>query len=208
MTQRMIIGIAGGTGAGKSTIASRLIRACPAAVSVVEHDAYYRDRADLDARQRAKVNYDHPDSLDNDLLFEHLTLLRRGQAIEKPVYDFVTHRRLPQTEPTEPRPVILVEGILIFAEPKLLDLMDLKIYVDTDADIRILRRIRRDMTQRGRTFDEVREQYYKTVRPMHLQFVEPSKRQADLIIPEGHHGNLDIALDIILERIKRVAGVS
>ena len=203
MSKCIVIGIAGGTGAGKSTIARRLVEALPTgAISSVQHDAYYRDRPDLESSERAGVNYDHPDSLDNALLLDHLRELRAGRGIEMPVYDFVTHRRARQTHRVEPQRVVIVEGILLFVDPELRSLMDIKIYVDTDADVRVFRRIRRDMEHRGRTFDSIRHQYYSTVRPMHLEFVEPSKRWADLIIPEGNGGNLDIALGVIVERIR------
>ena len=202
---RCIVGIAGGTGAGKTTIAQWLERALAPLAVVLPHDAYYRDRPDLTPDERRVLNYDHPDALDNDLLVEHLDRLRAGRAIERPVYDFVTHRRCQETVHVAPRPVVILEGILIFAEPRLRERMDVRLYVDTDADIRVLRRIRRDIERRGRDFASVREQYYRTVRPMHLQFVEPSKRHADLIIPEGHHGNLDRALEVILDWIRRMA---
>lgn len=203
MSTPFVIGIAGGTGAGKSTIARRLMEAAPArSICTLQHDAYYKDRPDLSQSERARVNYDHPDSLDNDLLLHHIHELRAGRAVEMPVYDFVTHRRAEEARHVEPRPVILVEGILIFVDPRLREPMDIKLYVDTDADIRVLRRIRRDMESRGRSFESVRKQYYATVRPMHLEFVEPSKRWADLIIPEGNGGNLDIALSVIIDRIR------
>lgn len=200
----ILVGIAGGTGAGKSTIAKALVRPLPAgSVVVIEHDSYYRDRPDLRPEERAKLNYDHPDALDNDLFFEHLRILRDGQPIEKPIYDFVTHRRLETTERVIPHPVVVIEGILIFTEKRLRDLMDIKLFVDTPADIRVLRRVKRDIRDRGRDFDSVRRQYYDTVRPMHLEFVEPTKQFADLIIPEGGGGNLEIALDVITGRLRR-----
>lgn len=200
----ILVGVAGGTGAGKTTIAKALVRPLPpGAVVVIEHDSYYRDRPDLRPEERAKLNYDHPDALDNDLFFEHLRTLRGGQPIEKPIYDFVTHRRLETTDRVVPHPVVVIEGILIFAERRLRDLMDIKLFVDTPADIRVLRRIKRDIRERGRDFDSVRRQYYDTVRPMHLEFVEPTKQFADLIIPEGGGGNLEIALDVITGRLRR-----
>lgn len=200
----ILVGIAGGTGAGKSTIATALVRPLPAgSVVVIEHDSYYRDRPDLRPEERAKMNYDHPDALDNDLFLEHLQLLRAGQPIEKPIYDFVTHRRMETTERVIPHPVVVIEGILIFTEKRLRDLMDIKLFVDTPADIRVLRRVKRDIRDRGRDFDSVRRQYYDTVRPMHLEFVEPTKQFADLIIPEGGGGNLEIALDVITGRLRR-----
>ncbi len=203
MQSPVVIGIAGGTGAGKSTIARRLVRPLPPGkVTILEHDSYYRDRPDLRPEERTRLNYDHPDALDSDLFFEHLHDLRADRAIEKPIYDFVTHRRLDQTKRVRPSPVVIVEGILIFVERRLRDLMDVKLFVDTPPDVRVLRRIRRDLRDRGRDFDSVRRQYYDTVRPMHLEFVEPTKRFADLIIPEGGGGNLDIALEVITERLR------
>ena len=202
----IVIGIAGGTGAGKTTIARRLSEPLPAGtVAVIEHDAYSRDRPDLSFEERSALNFDHPDALDNDLLFQHLRSLKAGRGVDKPQYNFRTHRRMAETVRLEPHPVVIVEGILIFVEKRLRHAMDIKIFVDTDPDIRVLRRMKRDIRERGRDFDSVRHQYYETVRPMHLEFVEPTKRYADLIIPEGNRGNLDIALDILAERLKRDA---
>lgn len=200
---RLVLGIAGGTGAGKTTVARRLAGEFPGAVAIVEHDAYYRDRPDLSPDERAKLNYDHPAALDNDLLLRHVQALRAGEAIDKPVYDFKTHRRRAETIRVEPRPILIIEGILIFVDARLRDQIDMKVYIDTDADIRVFRRIRRDMELRGRSFDSIREQYYTTVRPMHLQFVEPAKRYADLIIPEGNEGNLDAALGVMMSWLHR-----
>jgi len=169
---------------------------------MIEFDAYYRDRPDLGPEERAQINFDHPDSLDTDLLVEHLGRLKEGRRIEMPIYDFKTDRRLAESRTVEPAPVVIVEGILVFVDPRVRERLDMKIFVDTDADIRVFRRIRRDIEQRGRTFDSVREQYYRTVRPMHLQFVEPSKRWADLIIPEG--GNNKVALDLIIAKLTTV----
>ena len=203
MRTPILIGISGGTGAGKSTIARRLESLFPSGdLVVIEQDAYYKDLAMMSLEERSRVNYDHPDALDNELLVSQLTALKNGQTIERPVYDFVTHSRLEESVTVEPRPVVIVEGILLFGDPELRELLDIKIYVDTDPDIRVFRRIRRDMEKRGRTFEQIRVQYYTTVRPMHLEFVEPSKRYADLIIPEGNQGNLDIALGVIVERIR------
>jgi len=203
MKSPIIIGIAGGTGAGKTTIARRLSEPLPTgSVAVIEHDAYYRDRPDLSYEDRSVLNFDHPDSLDNELLLSHLEALKAGQGIDKPVYNFRTHRRKSETVRIEPHPVVIIEGILIFVDKTLRHLMDIKIFVDTDPDIRVLRRLKRDINQRGRDFDSVRHQYYDTVRPMHLEFVEPSKRYADLIIPEGNRGNLDIALEILINKIR------
>jgi uridine kinase len=201
MGRPYVIGIAGGTGSGKTTIAQSIAASLPdGTVTIIDHDAYYRDRSDLTPAQRAELNYDHPDSLETELLVRHLVSLRSGESAELPIYDFKTHARLARTRRIEPSPFIIVEGILVFVEQALRDQMDVKIFVDTDADIRVFRRIRRDIEQRGRTFQSVRDQYYRTVRPMHLQFVEPSKRWADLIIPEG--GNNHVALDLITAKLK------
>jgi len=206
MTPPIIIGIAGGTGAGKTTIARRLSDPLPAgSVAVIEHDAYYRDRPDLSYEDRSLLNFDHPNSLDNDLLLSHLEQLKAGQGIDKPQYNFRTHRRKSETVRIETHPVVIIEGILIFVDQSLRQLMDIKIFVDTDPDIRVLRRLKRDIKERGRDFDSVRHQYYDTVRPMHLEFVEPTKRYADLIIPEGNRGNLDIALEILIDKIRGAA---
>ncbi|MDY0001165.1 MAG: uridine kinase [Polyangia bacterium] len=204
MNAPILIGIAGGTGAGKTTIARKLQEPLPpGSVTVIEHDAYYRDRLDLRPEERARLNYDHPDALDNDLFESHLRALKAGESVERPVYDFVGHRRLAETVRLPAHAVVIVEGILIFVEKRLRDLMDIKLFVDTPPDVRVLRRIKRDLRERGRDFDSVRRQYYESVRPMHLEFVEPTKQFADLIIPEGHGGNLDIALDVIVERMRR-----
>jgi uridine kinase len=196
-----IVGIAGGTGSGKTTVAKRIATALPAgAVTTIEHDAYYRDRSELPPDERAQLNYDHPDALETELLVEHLDRLRAGEPIDVPIYDFKEHQRSVESRRVEPTPIVLVEGILVFVEPQLRERLDIKLFVDTDSDIRIFRRIRRDMEHRGRTFESVREQYYRTVRPMHLQFVEPSKRTADLIIPEG--GNNAVAIDLIITKLQ------
>ena len=201
--RRLCIGIAGGTGSGKSTIAANIAAALPSPqVATIDHDAYYRDRADLTFEERTALNFDHPDALETELLVRHLRELREGRGVDVPIYDFKTHARLRETRRVEPTPVLIVEGILVFVEPALRAELDIKIFVDTDADIRVFRRIRRDIEQRGRTFQAVRDQYYKTVRPMHLQFVEPSKRWADLIIPEG--GQNRVALDLIIGRLQNL----
>lgn len=174
------------------------------AIRLLQHDSYYKPLGHLSLEERKQVNFDHPDSLDNELLIEHVAALKAGIPANVPQYDFVSHSRRPQTEAVEPGRVVVVEGILIFVDKRLRDLFDIKLYIDTDSDIRVFRRIRRDIEQRGRTFDEIRHQYYATVRPMHLEFVEPSKRWADLIIPEG--GNNSVALDIIVERLRRELG--
>ncbi|MCB9593742.1 MAG: uridine kinase [Sandaracinaceae bacterium] len=199
-----VVGVAGGTGSGKTTVSKRIVEALPPeSVSILQHDNYYRDRLDLTYDERCQLNFDHPDSLETDLLIEHILALREGTAVDVPVYDFATHRRAEQTKRIEPKPVLIVEGILVFVERRMREQLDLKLFVDTPADIRVFRRIRRDLEHRGRDFNSVREQYYKTVRPMHLQFVEPSKAYADLIIPEG--GRNQVALDLILAKLTGVA---
>jgi uridine kinase len=198
-----VIGIAGGTGSGKTTVAHEIAATLPAEhVGIIEYDAYYRDRSDLSPEARAQLNFDHPEALDTALLIEHLRELRAGRSVELPAYDFVTHRRRAESRRQEPVTVIIVEGILVFVDERLRELMDIKLFVDTDTDVRVFRRIRRDIEQRGRTFDSVRDQYYRTVRPMHLQFVEPSKRWADLIIPEG--GNNAVALQLVCARLQHI----
>jgi uridine kinase len=200
----LVIGIAGGTGSGKTTVARAIHDALPEGrVATIEFDAYYRDRPDLTKEQRDELNFDHPDALEIELLAEHLRLLRRGEPAMVPVYDFKAHRRKAEPRKVPPANVIIVEGILVFVDERLRDQLDIKLFVDTDSDIRIFRRIRRDVEERGRTFESVRAQYYQTVRPMHLQFVEPSKRWADLIIPEG--GNNRVALDLILGKLRQAA---
>jgi uridine kinase len=203
-TRPLIVGIAGGTGSGKTTVAHKLAAAMPAGRCVtIEHDAYYRDQGHLSPEERGVINYDHPASLESSLLAEHLTALRAGRAVEVPSYDFATHTRRPERRRVEPAPVVIVEGILVFAEAGLREQMDVKIFVDTDADIRLMRRIRRDLEQRGRTFQSIRDQYYATVRPMHIEHVEPTKRWADLIVPEG--GDNRVALDVLLGHLGRIA---
>jgi len=196
----IVIGVAGGTGSGKTTVAQAIVeRVHPDRLAFIQHDSYYRDWKDLPPATREHRNFDHPDSLETELLIEHLKHLREGRAIDIPVYDFRTHSRTRDTRRVEAKPVILVEGILIFVEKSLRDLIDLKIFVDTDADLRFIRRLQRDMAERGRTLDSVIHQYLDTVRPMHLEFVEPSKRYADLIIPEG--GFNRVALDVVVARV-------
>lgn len=197
----ILIGIAGGSGSGKTTLANTLVNYFGKNdVCILRHDNYYRRRDELSFEERQKLNYDHPDAFDTELLCSHLRDLREGKPIRMPVYDYTVHNRSDQWIRVDPSPVIILEGILILAEPKLLDLMDFKIYVDTDADERILRRILRDVKSRGRSLDSVIKQYRETVKPMHDQFVEPSKRKADIIIPEG--GNNRAALQVIIELIK------
>jgi uridine kinase len=201
--QPFFVGVAGGTGSGKTTVARKIAGAVPVdMVTILEHDNYYVDRPDLTYDERCALNFDHPQSLESSLLLHHVRELKQGRAVEIPMYDFKIHRRSPQTRRVEPTTIVVVEGILIFSEEELRDELDLKLFVDTDADIRVLRRVRRDMEHRGRTFESVREQYYGTVRPMHLQFVEPSKRWADVIIPEG--GDNRVALDLIVAKIQSV----
>ncbi|HJZ85533.1 MAG TPA: uridine kinase [Polyangia bacterium] len=202
----LVLGIAGGTGSGKTTVALKITAALPpGAVALLDHDAYYRDLSHLPLQERVRINYDHPDALESELLVEHLRALRAGQAVAVPAYDFRAHVRERATRRLEPAPIVIVEGILVLADPKLREQMDVKIFVDTDPDIRVFRRVRRDMEQRGRTFSQVREQYYQTVRPMHLQYVEPSKRYADLIIPEG--GENRVAIDLIIGRLRHALAV-
>ena len=191
----MIIGICGGTGSGKTTVANRILESVSNdEVVFLQQDSYYRNLDQLPLDYRNVVNFDHPGAIDNDLLIEHLRALKQGQPVELPLYDFKTHSRRTETLHVEPQPIIIIEGILIFAEPRLLDEMDIKVYVDTPDDIRFIRRLRRDVAERGRTVESVIEQYLATVRPMHAQFVEPSKRNADVIIPEGGHNLVSIGL--------------
>jgi uridine kinase len=200
-TPPLVIGIAGGTGSGKSTVAKVIIdRVGANHIALLPHDAYYKDLANLAPVQRMSINFDHPDSLESSLLIEHIKMLKNNKPIELPVYDFKTHTRTEDTIRIKPQPVILVEGILILAESGLRELFDVKIFVDTDADIRFIRRLERDIAERGRTSTSVIQQYLNTVRPMHLEFVEPSKRYADVIIPEG--GLNSVAMDMVVARIQ------
>ncbi|HEY6187129.1 MAG TPA: uridine kinase [Pyrinomonadaceae bacterium] len=197
----MIIGICGGTGSGKTTVANRILESVNAGdVAFIQQDSYYRNLKDLPLDYRQAVNFDHPDALDNDLLVHHVRKLKAGGSVELPLYDFKTHTRLNDTLLIEPKPIVIIEGILIFVDPRLLEQMDIKVFVDTPDDIRFIRRLRRDIAERGRTIDSVIEQYLATVRPMHIQFVEPSKRYADVIIPEGGH-NL-VSIDLISGKIR------
>lgn len=189
----MIIGICGGTGSGKTTIARKIVEAVGAPnVVLVEQDSYYRNLADMPLDERHQANFDHPDSIDSDMLVNHLRRLKQNLAVEMPLYDFKTHTRSDRIEIIEPRPVVIVEGILIFAETRVLDLLDVRVYVDTPDDIRFIRRLQRDIAERGRTTESVIAQYFRSVRPMHEEFVEPSKRNADIIIPEGGQQNIGV----------------
>ncbi len=202
---RVTIGVAGGTGSGKTTVANAILERVGAEhIAYIPHDAYYKNMSHLSQEERARINFDHPDSLETSLLVEHLKLLRQGTAVEIPVYDFTTHSRTKQTLHVEPAPIILVEGILIFVEPELRAQLDVKLFVDTDADLRFIRRLGRDIDERGRTLESVIQQYLKTVRPMHLEFVEPSKRYADVIIPEG--GFNEVAIEMVAARIRGLLG--
>ena len=200
MSDVITIGIAGGTGSGKTTITRRLIERFGGDVSVIHHDNYYKAHHDMPYEERALLNYDHPDSFDTDMLIEHLKLLKEGKSIQCPVYDYSIHDRTDQTVTIRPTRVIIVEGILIYENRELCDQMDIKIFVDADADVRILRRIVRDVRDRGRSLESVINQYLSTVKPMHEAFVEPSKRRADVIVPEGGH-NL-VALDMVIQRVR------
>ena len=197
----LVIGIAGGSGSGKTTVAQEILqRVGPERIAFLQHDSYYKDLSGLPPTQRIEVNFDHPHSLETDLLIQHIASLRDGKPVEVPIYDFSTHSRTNQTFTVKPRRVILVEGILIFTESTLRDLFSVKIFVDTDSDIRFIRRLERDIAERGRTTKSVIKQYQSTVRPMHMEFVEPSKRYADVIIPEGGHNTA--ALDMVVARIE------
>jgi uridine kinase len=197
----IVIGIAGGTGSGKTTVANVILkRVGNHRIAYLPHDAYYRELKDLPPNQRASVNFDHPDSLESELMLEDILRLKQWASVYLPVYDFSTHSRTEKTIQVDPQPVIIVEGILIFAEPKLRDIFDVKLFVDTDPDLRFIRRLQRDIAERGRTMEKVIQQYLTTVRPMHLEFVEPSKRYADVIIPEG--GLNEVAMEMVIARIE------
>ena len=202
MSKPTIFGVAGGTGSGKTTIARRILDLVGLERVVhLQHDAYYRHRPQLSLSERQAVNYDHPDSLETELLVEHINRLSAGQPVDVPVYDFSVHLRQEKMIRMVPKPIILVEGILLFTYPTLRDLMDIKIFVDTDADVRFIRRLKRDIEKRGRSMESVVDQYLSTVRPMHLQFVEPSKRYADVIIPEG--GRNEVAMEMLVSLLER-----
>ena len=199
-----VIGVAGGSGSGKTTVVRRIVDSLgPDQVTLLDHDRYYRARNDLRLEERAALNYDHPDALETDLMVTHVRALKAGQAVDVPQYDFTRHARLMETNTFQPRRALIVEGILVFTDAALRDLMDIKVFVDTDSDTRFIRRLRRDVAERGRTMDSVIDQYQSTVKPMHLEFVEPSKRYADVIIPLGGHNT--VAVDLLLTLLRSVA---
>lgn len=207
MKPSVVIGIAGGSGSGKTTVVKRIIEGLDASsITLIEHDAYYKDLSHLSREERLKINFDHPDALETDLLLEHLKRLLAGQSVDIPTYDYNLHKRLPGTRYAEARPVIILDGILVLAEPALAALMDIKIFVDADGDVRLLRRIKRDIEHRGRSIESILDQYEQTVRPMYLQFVEPSKRKADVIIPKGGHNQ--VAIQMIIARINNLLSQS
>ncbi len=201
MADILVVGIAGGSGGGKTTLTNNLVDRFGDKVCIVHHDNYYRAHDDLTYEERARLNYDEPEAFETEMMVEHLRLLKQGRSIHCPVYDFTVHNRSGETMLIEPRPVILVEGILIFAEPSLTELMDMKVFVDTDADVRLARRVLRDTEERGRTVRSVVDQWQATVKPMHEKYVEPSKKNADIIVPEG--GRNKVALDLIIGHIQR-----
>ncbi len=204
-TQPRVLGVAGGTGSGKTTVVRSILEAVGRdRIALIEQDNYYRDVDWTTDASLLHHNFDHPSAIDNELLVQHVRSLREGRAVEVPIYDFVRHRRTDRTRIVEPRPVVLLEGILIFVEPSLRAIQDFKVYVDTDADIRLIRRLTRDLDERGRTVEDVLRQYQETVRPMHLEFVEPSKRWADIIIPEG--GENRVALEMVVARVEQLLG--
>jgi uridine kinase len=199
-----VIGVAGGSGSGKTTVVRRIVDSLGLEhVTLLQHDRYYRDRNDLRLEERAALNYDHPNSLETDLLVQHVQDLKSGKPVEVPAYDFTRHARLSERETFQPRRALIVEGILVFTDAALRDLMDIKVFVDTDSDTRFIRRLQRDVAERGRTMESVIDQYLNTVRPMHLEFVEPSKRYADVIIPLGGHNT--VAVDLLLTMLRSVA---
>ena len=200
-----VLGVAGGSGSGKTTVARTILETVGRErIAFLEQDSYYRDIEWRSDAQLLRHNFDHPDALDDDLLVAHVAALKEGRAVEVPIYDFVRHRRTARTRRVEPRPVVLLEGILLFVEPELRALLDFKIFVDTDPDLRLIRRLKRDMSERGRAVEDVLRQYAETVRPMHLEFVEPSKRWADIIIPEG--GENRVALEMVVARVEQLLG--
>jgi len=196
----LLIGIAGGTGSGKTSVTDKIVKLLDGGcVLVIQHDSYYKDLSAFGGLSPAEINYDHPDSLETELLIRHIRALKEGRPVDQPVYNFTTHRRLESTQQLEPKEIIIVEGILIFVEKTLRDLMDIKIFIDTDADERLLRRLKRDIAERRRSIDSVMQQYITTVKPMHLEFVEPSKHWADIIIPRGAENN--VAIDMVVTKI-------
>ncbi len=203
MSKPIVIGICGGTGSGKSTVARAIFESLPETnISIIEQDAYYKDQSDLEMEERIKTNYDHPLAFDTTLLIKHIEELSNGKGIDKPIYDFSQHTRADSSVHIAPRDIIIIEGIMIFEDKRLRDLMDIKIFVDTDADIRIIRRITRDIRERGRTLESVIGQYLSTVKPAHEQFIEPTKKFADLIIPEGGYNK--VAIDIMVAKVKSI----
>ncbi len=197
----LIIGIAGGSGSGKTTVTNKIIESLDQEkIAVIQHDSYYRDISHFDGADPSTINFDHPDSLETSLLIDHIRKFKKGETIEQPIYNFTTHSRMPGCRVISPRDFLIIEGILLYAEKKLRDLMDIKIYVDTDDDERLIRRLRRDIIERGRSLDSVINQYIATVKPMHLEFVEPSKRWADVIIPKG--GENRVAIDMVVSKIQ------
>lgn len=201
--KRLIIGVTGGSGSGKTTVVRKIVESLPPdSVVVVPQDAYYKDNANLSFEERAKINYDHPLAFDTDLLIKHVEALRKHKAVPQPMYSFITHSRLPDVLTVEPRVCVIVEGIMILEDERLRKLLDIKVFVDTDPDVRFIRRMRRDIVERGRSVDSVIEQYMSTVRPMHLQFIEPTRRYADLVVPEG--GDNDVAIDLLAARVHQL----
>ncbi len=206
----MIIGICGGTGSGKTTIAREIVEAVGRQnVVLIEQDSYYRNLSDMPLDERHQANFDHPDSIDSDMLVNHIMRLKQGLIVEMPLYDFKTHTRSDRIEIIEPKPVVIVEGILIFAEPRVLDLLDVRVYVDTPDDVRLMRRLKRDFDERGRSFERTLDQYARTIRPMHSEFVEPSKRHADIIIPEGAQMGVSVKFlcGMVREKLKEEQAV-
>ncbi len=201
----LFVGVAGGSGSGKTTVVERIMQGlAPHPVSLIHHDSYYRDYSELTLEERSRINFDHPDALETELLVRHMDDLREGRTVEVPVYDFTTHERTERTRPAAPTPVVIVDGILVLAERAIRERLDIRIFVDTDPDIRFIRRLQRDIEHRGRTLESVIEQYRGTVRPMHLEFVEPSKRYADVIVPVG--GSNEVAIDMVVSKLREVLG--